>query len=323
MSDDAQGFDNAPPPPGSGDLARLGAAVPPLIHFGTSSWTYPGWRGLVYHRDYAGKGMAAAMLDEYAKFPLFRTVGIDSTFYAPPTEAMLRSYAERLPPGFPCVSKVWHQLTAFSWTKAQSKTKAGQKNPDFLNPEVFLEAVYEPTCTYFADHVGAFVFEFQQIFRSSGITPQRFADLLDAFFSELPREGRYAVEIRNEDFLTPAYFAVLREHGVAHVLNSWTRMPSIGTQLDLPGVLTGSFIVARALLRPGRTYDEAVDAFAPYDRIREPDPEVRTDLLGVITAALRTRIPAYVLVNNRLEGSAPRTIIELALETVAEAGSGS
>ena len=64
------------------------------------------------------------------------------------------------------------------------------------------------------------------------------------------------------------YFAVLREHGVAHVFSSWTRMPAIGDQLDLPGSLSGPFIVARALLRPGRTYDEAVDAFAPV----RPDP---------------------------------------------------
>ena len=74
------------------------------------------------------------------------------------------------------------------------------------------------------------------------------------------------------------YFAVLREHGVAHVFNSWTRMPPIGDQLDLPGSVSGPFIVARALLRPGRTYDEAVDAFAPYDRIQDPSPPLRRDL---------------------------------------------
>ncbi|HET8649265.1 MAG TPA: DUF72 domain-containing protein, partial [Gemmatimonadales bacterium] len=74
-------------------VEELGAAIPPLIRFGTSSWTYPGWRGLVYHREYPARGAAAAMLEEYARFPLFRTVGIDSTFYAPPTPATLQSYA--------------------------------------------------------------------------------------------------------------------------------------------------------------------------------------------------------------------------------------
>ena len=281
------------------------------MRFGASSWNYPGWRGLVYHRDYEGRGASARMLEEYAAFPLFRTVGIDSSFYAPPTEDVLRSYAERLPPGFPCVSKVWNQLTVHTFGKPQDKARAGQRNPDFLNPEVFLEAVYEPYQRYFAEHIGPFVFEFQAVGRGSGVTPEVFAMRLDEFFSALPREGQYAVEIRNEEFLTPMYFAVLREHGVAHVFNSWTRMPPIGDQLDLPGSVSGPFIVARALLQQGRTYDEAVDAFAPYDRIQDPSPALRQDLLRLIETAVRTRIPAYLLVNNRAEGSAPLTVAEV------------
>jgi uncharacterized protein YecE (DUF72 family) len=281
------------------------------VRFGASSWNYPGWKGLVYHRDYEGRGTSAKMLEEYARFPLFRTVGIDSSFYAPPTEAVLASYAERLPPGFPCVSKVWNQLTVQTFSKAQDKARAGKVNADFLNPDLFLEAVYEPYQRHFADHAGPFIFEFQTIGRGSGMTPERFAERLDEFFSALPREGRYAVEIRNEEFLTPMYFAVLREHGVAHVFNSWTRMPPIGDQLDLPGSLSGPFIVARALLQQGRTYDEAVDAFAPYNRIQDPSPPLRQDLLRLIETAVRTRIPAYLLVNNRAEGSAPLTVAEV------------
>jgi uncharacterized protein YecE (DUF72 family) len=252
------------------------------------------------------------MLEEYAAFPLFRTVGIDSSFYAPPTEEVLTSWAERLPPGFPCVSKVWNQVTVHTFAKALDRSRAGQTNPDFLSPEVFLEAVYQPYQQYFAEHAGPFVFEFQAIARGSGIGPSEFADRLDGFFSALPREGQYAVEVRNDEFLTPMYFAVLREHGVAHVFNSWTRMPAIGDQLDLPGSLSAPFIVARALLRPGRTYDEAVDAFAPYDRIQEPNPELRRDLLRLVETAVNTRIPAYLLVNNRAEGSSPLTVAEVA-----------
>ncbi|MEO7986655.1 MAG: DUF72 domain-containing protein, partial [Gemmatimonadales bacterium] len=141
---------------------------------------------------------------------------------------------------------------------------------------------------------------------------ESFASRLDEFFSALPVEGMYAVELRNEEFLTPMYFAVLREHGVAHVFNSWTRMPAIGDQLDLPGSLSAPFIVARALLRRGRSYDEAVDAFAPYDRIQDPNPELRGDLVRLIETAVHARIPAYLLVNNRAEGSAPHTIAEVA-----------
>jgi uncharacterized protein YecE (DUF72 family) len=294
------------------DFTRLANRIPPLVRLGASSWNYPGWRGIVYHRDYEGKGAPARMLREYASFPLFRTVGVDSSYYAPPEEGVLRSYAEHLPAGFPCVSKVWNQVTVHTFSKAMDKARAGQSNPDFLNPDVFLEGIYEPYQRYFADHTGPLIFEFQNIPRSGRMSPQRFADRLDEFFSALPREGQYAVEVRNEEFLTPMYFAVLREHGVAHVFSSWTRMPSIGDQLDLPGSLTGSFIVARALLRPGRTYNEAVDAFAPYDRILDPSPELRADLVRLIQTAVNARIPAYLLVNNRAEGSAPLTIAEVA-----------
>jgi len=82
--------------------------------------------------------------------------------------------------------------------------------------------------------------------------------------------------------------------------------------LNLFPYTSGHFMVARALLRPGRSYDEAVDAFAPYDRIQDPNPELRRDLARLVETAVRTRIPAYLLVNNRAEGSAPLTIAEVA-----------
>jgi uncharacterized protein YecE (DUF72 family) len=299
-------------PPDLSEFERLRARIPPLVRFGTSTWNYPGWRGLVYHKDYGTRATAAKMLEEYAAFPLFGTVGIDSSYYGPPTENVLRSYAEHLPAGFPTISKVWSQITVHTFTKAQDPARAGKVNPDFLNPDLFLEEILEPYQRYLAANTGPFVFEFQTIAKSTGINPEGFAARLDEFFTTLPRDAQYGVEIRNEEFLTPMYFAVLREHGVAHVFSSWTRMPPLGHQLDLPGSVSGPFILARALLRPGRSYNEAVDAFAPYDRIREPNPKLRRDLARLVEEAVRLRIPAYLLVNNRAEGSAPLTIAAVA-----------
>jgi MinD superfamily P-loop ATPase len=65
-------------------------------------------------------------------------------------------------------------------------------------------------------------------------------------------------------------------------------------------------------LRPGRWYADAVDAFAPYDRIRDPNPELRSDLVRLVETAEQLRIPAYLIVNNRAEGSAPLTIAAVA-----------
>jgi len=298
--------------PAPEELDRLHAALPPEVHFGTSSWNYPGWQGLIYHQKYPKTGASGKMLGEYARWPLFSTVGIDASFYNPLSEKTLAEYNAVLPAGFRCVSKVWDRITVHTHSKMRDKAHAGEPNPDFLNPELFLEAVLDPCLQHFADHLGPFVFEFQALTGKSKLAPQAFADRLDQFFSALPTSVPYAVEIRNEEYLTPAYFAVLREHSVAHCFNSWTRMPSIGEQLDLPGVIGAPFLVARALLRPGRYYAEAVDAFAPYDRIQDRNPELRADLVRLIETAVKARIPAYVLVNNRAEGSAPLTIVALA-----------
>ncbi len=303
-------------------LAALAARIPPEIRFGTSSWTYPGWQGLVYRQKYPKTGAAARMLEEYARYPLFRTVGIDSSFYSPPTSKTLAEYSAYLPAGFPCVSKVWDRITVHTHAPARSRSQGGEPNPDFLNSDLFLREIYEPWHRDFSDHAGPLLFEFQTISRAEKMVAQEFADRLDAFFSKLPREGRYAVELRNQEFLMPPYLAVLREHGVAHLFNSWTRMPSVGEQLDVPGVVSADFIVARILLRPGRYYAEAVDAFAPYDRIQDPNPELRRDVARLIEVARRLRVPAYIIVNNRAEGSAPRTIAAIARLLLGDAGEG-
>ena len=291
-------------------LAALAAKVPPLIRFGTSTWTYPGWRGLVYSRDYPKTGASAAMLEEYAQFPLFRTVGIDSFFYAPPSTRTLDQYAAALPPDFPCVMKVWDRLTVETFEGPRDRAVRGQANPDFLNADRFIRDVLEPLRGHFAGHVGPLVFEFQRV----RATPfDEFLRRLDDCFAQLPTDAPYAIELRNADFLRPEYFALLRTHGVGHVFNSWTAMPRIGEQLLLHDAITAPFLVARALLRPGRRYAEAVDLFAPYDRIREPNPELRADLAAVAKTAHDLRMPAYLIVNNRAEGSAPETIRAVAV----------
>jgi uncharacterized protein YecE (DUF72 family) len=249
------------------------------------------------------------MLAEYARFPLFSTVGIDSSFYGPPNPKTLESWARALPEGFRCVSKVWDRVTVHTFAgKREPASLAGKANPDFLNPSLFLGEVYEPYLRHFGEHMGPFVFEFQTIAGWGAKAAEEFAGRLDEFLAVLPRDARYAVEIRNQEFLTPAYLAVLREHNVAHVFNSWTRMPAIGAQADMPGSVTADFILARALLRPGRLYEQAVKAFAPYDRIRDPNPELRGDLARLARSSVQLRIPAYLVVNNRAEGSAPHTI---------------
>ncbi len=301
-------FDAAPPPEPRAELAGLAEAIPPGIKLGTSTWTYDGWQGDVYHRPYRGP-QPARRLEEYARYPLFRTAGIDSAFYDPPREEVLAAYARALPPGFPCVSKVWDRITARRFTKDRRwGDLAGRLNPDFLSAKLFKEEVLSRYARAFRDHAAVFVFEFQAMRGKDRPPPAQWADELDVFFGHLPGDFRYAVELRNPELLTPHHGAVLRQHGVAHVFNSWTEMPTIGEQLDLPWTFTADFTVARVLLRPGRAYADAVRQFQPYDRVRDEQPALRLDVTRLMIEALRRRVEAFILVNNRAEGNAPGTI---------------
>lgn len=301
-------FDSAAPADAHAELIRLATRVPSRVRFGASTWTYDGWSGDVYHRDYRGP-QPARRLEEYGRYPLFSTVGIDSAFYEPPSEETLAAYARALPPGYPCVSKVWDRITAKRFNlDGRWGPLAGQLNPDFLNATLFKDAVLGPYERAFRDHAGSFVFEFQTMRGKDLPDPLAWAEELDRFCGQLPRDFRYAIELRNAELLHELHGEVLRRHGVAHVFNSWTAMPTIGAQLDLPWTLPAGFTIARALLRPGRTYADAVRRFEPYDRLREPLPELRQDLLTLIVEAVRRRIDAFVIVNNRLEGNAPGTI---------------
>lgn len=288
------------------------SSLPPLpdnVYFGTSSWTYPGWKGLIYSRTYRESGDTVPMLEEYSRCPLFGCVGADSTFYRPPSRKTLESYAAVLPTNFKVLGKAYDRITIQGFSNDSKWGEySGQENPDFLNPELAINEVIGPWLECLKDKAGPLMFEFQTMYGPLKPTPEAWADMLEQFFGSLPREGQYGVELRNPELYTPPYLEALRRCGVTHVFNSWTRMPSVGEQLSMPGALTAPFVVARALLRPGRTYDQAVDKFAPYATVQEAQPGVREDLVQLIEDGLREHQKVYVLVNNRLEGNSPGTI---------------
>ena len=121
------GMKPASPLPPPDELEVLKQAIPRNVHFGTSTWNYPGWAGLIYSRVWPEAGATAKMLAEYARFPLFTTVGIDSSFYGPPNPKSLENWARVLPPGFECVSKVWDRITVHTFAGKREPTElAGQ-----------------------------------------------------------------------------------------------------------------------------------------------------------------------------------------------------
>jgi uncharacterized protein YecE (DUF72 family) len=184
---------------------------------------------------------------------------------------------------------------------------AGRHNEHFLNAALFRDAFLR-VCEPFRDQIGVLMFEFSQFHRRDFEHGRDFVHALARFLGELPGGWQYGVEIRNKNFLQPEYFDTLRAHGVAHVFNSWSRMPSVGEQLDLAGSLTTDFAAARFLLTPGRTYEQAVAAFSPYTETKAVDENARAAGRKLLTQVKSGRRRSYIYVNNRLEGNALETI---------------
>ena len=287
------------------------AATPPpgFTKFGTATWNYPGWRGIVYPAASPEKMSSAERLALYASSGRFQTVEADFTFYRPQTAAEWRRYGSALPRAFPVVSKVWEEITCERFPRIERHgSRGGEPNPHFLSVEAFRREVLGPAEEGFADHLGPFVFEFGRDARPTREKKERFRDGLRRFLAALPGEHRYAVEIRTREYLDAEHVALLRAHGVAPVLNWWTHMPELSGQFDVPGSADAPFYLARVLVAPGRPYEDAVKFFTPYDRIKEEHPEMRRDAVRIAGEAEARRKEFFLIVNNRAEGSAPYTI---------------
>jgi hypothetical protein len=61
-------------------------------------------------------------------------------------------------------------------------------------------------------------------------------------------------------------------------------------------------------LKTGRAYEEAVKSFAPYATTQEENTGARAALRDLIERARNRKIPAYLFVNNRMEGNSPMMI---------------
>lgn len=277
------------------------------VLLGTSSWKYPGWKGQVYNRTYVSqRAFEQECLAEYAS--LFPTVCADFALYDFPRADRMQAMHDRTPDGFRISLKVTDRITIRRYPKiTRYGAAAGTENPDFLNVALFEDAFLRPLA-HLREKLGAIIFEFSAFAPAGDVTAQSFIDLLDRFLDRLPRGHAYAVEIRNRDFLTPEYLAMLRTRGVAHVLNNWTRMPPVLEQIGVAGVLTAPFAVIRSLLRPGRSYQQAVELFQPYDAVREENPEARLGAAETVRRCVAEGRTLYAYINNRLEGNAPATI---------------
>ena len=299
------------------DRARLSAKLASLasenIFIGTSSWKYEGWIGQVYSRNrylvggrFSQKRFQEECLSEYAStFPI---VCGDFSFYQFPPESYWQRLFGSAPASLKYAFKVPDEITINMYPRQpRYGDRAGALNPSFLDA-LLLRNVFLDLLEPYRDRIAVLIFEFGAFPKQCYNDDREFVAAIDPFLASLPDGFRYAVEIRNQEFLTPAYFACLHRNGIAHVFNAWTRMPEIHEQMQLPEVYTADFTVARALLRRGRPYEQAVAKFSPYREIQDPNPEARQALRDLISHARERHQPSYIFVNNRLEGNAPQTI---------------
>lgn len=290
------------------------------IFLGTSSWKYPGWAGLLYDEQrylYRGKFTESRFkrdcLEEYAQ--VFRTVCVDAGYYQFPSPEYIAGLCAQVPEGFRFTFKVTDEITACTFPNLpRHGQKAGRPNPHFLDAELF-RAAFLASFQKHRSKTGLIVFEFSHFHPRDFERGREFVDRLDGFLGQLPHGWQYGVEVRNKSLLQPEYFAVLRRHQVAHVMNNWTRMPSVAEQWRLPGVQTaGDFTAARFLLKPGRTFEQAVEMFSPYSATKEPYEEAREAAAAIVDYVIKTMNPqtsrpSFMYFNNRLEGNALYTLL--------------
>jgi uncharacterized protein YecE (DUF72 family) len=313
-------------------MAELAAALQARwgdrLHLGTSSWHFPGWAGQVWARALPESVLSRQGLAAYARHPLLRTVSLDRAFYRPldaATYARLAAQASAARADFRFVVKAPALLTDAMQREPGRGTPLAP-NPAFLDVTTALEACARPLAAGLGPMLGALVLQISPLPprwlrdpAASGGFHERLAGVLAALRSELPDPALIAVELRDPDLLTPALAALLREHRARYALGLHDRMPAADEQLPLLRALWPGDLVCRWNLQRGQRYAEARDAWAPFDRLRAPDPATRATLARVARATLDAGHRVFITINNKAEGSAPASVRALAEALLADA----
>ncbi len=308
---EAASFDDA--------LNELAGTLPAHLHLGTSSWHYPGWKGLVWARDYPEATLSRYGLPAYARHPLFRTVGLDRSFYRPLSAAQYAAYADQVPDDFRFVVKAPSVVTD---ALLRDDSGRGMKsNPHFLDAEVASREFVEPVVEGLGKKLGALVFQVSPLpatwLLQIGDAIERLHAMLRAIpdFRAAASDGVVAVEVRDAQWLTPAFTQALRDTGATYCMGLHAKMPRIAEQLPILRALWPGPLVCRWNLNPvhgAYGYEDARDLYAPYDRIVDEDTETRTALAKVIAGTVGAGQRAYVTLSNKAEGSSPLSAIALA-----------
>ena len=160
------------------------------LYLGTAGWSYDDWDGAFYPSGTDSRGR----LPHYASE--FRSVEIDSTFYACPSRRTVQSWHQRTPEGFVFAAKFPRQIT-----HEARLVGCGTEAATFI--EVMTEL---------GNRLGPLLIQLPPSF-----TIDRFDDLA-RFLEMLPDGFIYAVEVRHRSWLIDEYAELLKRWQVAMTL---------------------------------------------------------------------------------------------------------
>ena len=263
------------------------------INYGTCSWNYDSWVGLVYPQK---ETSAAAYLQHYAR--KFRTVEIDSWFYRLPDPGTVRSYLDQVDSDFRFTCKVTNAITL-----THERGKPDQPNQDFLSPQLF--EVFLQNLGPLLTRMDAIMFEFEYLNKSKMKDLSSFLDQLEVFFKHIPQGLPLGLEIRNKNYLSDEYFDLLRAFGIQHVFSEKEYMPPVYQVYQRFKEKLVDRTVVR-LLGGNRKEIESITR-GHWNQIVLPKQDMGK--VGEMLKDMENRGMKVILnVNNHYEGSAPLTI---------------
>jgi uncharacterized protein YecE (DUF72 family) len=257
---------------------------PSDILLGTSAFTADGWSGSFYP-----PGLRPA---DYLSFyaTRFRTVELDSTFYRTPAPAVVKGWYEKTPLDFIFAAKVPRVIT--------HERVLVDCDADWRHFLATMEILREK--------LGPILLQFGYFNRGAFKSAGEFLARLAPFLEKLPPARRFAVEIRNKNWLDARFLDLLRQHNVALALIDQAWMPRPWEMLTTLDPVTSDFTYVRWLGdRKGieattKTWDKTV-----VDR--------RTDL-GQWAHLLRQFVEkrrglkVFAYANNHYAGHGPQTV---------------
>jgi uncharacterized protein YecE (DUF72 family) len=309
----------------------------PKILIGTASDRYAGWLGQIYSPDryhgnitkrtkiIAGKSFIEEVLpvdsvEEYFKH--FLVLEIDFTFYRPlldhngqPSQnyQVLKTYARHLKDGDRIILKVPQMITAQKIHRGDQYIE----NPSYLNPKIFTEQFYEPAINLLGAHLSGLIFE-QEYQRKEDRTPVvEMALNLDKFFSQIPKDSRYHLELRTDLYLRDQVFEVMARYGFGQALSHWTWLPPLRKQLakaDGRFFNAGNELVIRLMTPLGMRYEDAYTKAYPFNQLVEGmmAPEMVLETVEILRTAIGKGLLVNLIINNRAGGNAPLIAQEIA-----------